>query len=315
MAFAGLGGIVTSYIIFVFVKFRDTPVVRASGRELSFVLLGGILLCYGMTFIIIAPPTDITCAAQKFGVGFCFSLCYCAILTKTNRIARIFRAGKRTIKRPKFISPQSQLVICFALVSVDILIGAMWIILRPPKAGHHYPTRDDNQLVCVSAVGLSYMIGLAYPILLIIICTFYACLTRRIPEAFNESKHIGFTMYTTCIIWLAFVPIYFSTANNIEIRLATLCISISLSATVTVACLFTPKLYIILLRPERNIRQSMLASKLAKQEKVPINSASNRVDSCTQSDGKLFYLIFNVKERISLEKKWSKSQSTAHCTG
>ena len=53
---------------------------------------------------------------------------------------------------------------------------------------------------------------------LIVVCTVYAVLTRKIPEAFNESKHIGFTMYTTCIIWLAFVPIYFTTANSVEVR-------------------------------------------------------------------------------------------------
>ena len=49
----------------------------------------------------------------------------------------------------------------------------------------------------------------AYPILLILLCTVYAVVTRKIPAAFNESKYIGFTMYTTCVIWLAFVPIYF----------------------------------------------------------------------------------------------------------
>jgi metabotropic X receptor len=58
------------------------------------------------------------------------------------------------------------------------------------------------------------MIGLAYPILLVIVCTAYAIITRKIPEAFNESKHIGFTMYTTCIIWLAFVVIYLTTAHR-----------------------------------------------------------------------------------------------------
>ncbi len=62
-----------------------------SGRELSFVLLFGILFCYGMTFILIMKPTDYWCAVQKFGIGFCFSICYSALLTKTNRIARIFR--------------------------------------------------------------------------------------------------------------------------------------------------------------------------------------------------------------------------------
>ena len=50
--------------------------------------------------------------------------------------------------------------------------------------------------------------------LLITICTIYAIKTRKVPENFNEAKFIGFTMYTTCIIWLAFVPLYFGTGNS-----------------------------------------------------------------------------------------------------
>lgn len=56
---------------------------------------------------------------------------------------------------------------------------------------HHYPTREDNLLVCDSYIDASYMIAFSYPIFLILICTVYAVLTRKIPEAFNESKHIG----------------------------------------------------------------------------------------------------------------------------
>lgn len=69
---------------------------------------------------------------------------------------------------------------------------------------------------------------------------------------------LGFTMYTTCVIWLAFVPLYFATAQHLYLRITSMSVTISLSATVTLACLFTPKLYIILIRPERNIRQSMM---------------------------------------------------------
>ena len=307
MIAASAGVVVTLYVIFVFIKFRETPVVKASGRELSFVLLMGILVCYGMTFVIIMKPNDIVCGAQKFGVGFCFSMCYSALLTKTNRISRIFRAGKRTVKRPKCISPQSQLLICMGLVGVQLMISAAWLVMSPPRAGAYYPARSENQLVCISAVGMEYMIGFAYPIFLIIVCTFYAILTRRIPEAFNESKHIGFTMYTTCIIWLAFVPIYFSTANNIEIRLATMSFSITLSATVALVCLFTPKLYIILLHPERNIRQSMMSSKSIC--KVPSNNSSSaRIDSCTQSDGK------HISDRVNRDRHSRNDVHGTHFT-
>lgn len=65
------------------------------------------------------------------------------------------------------------------------------MLISPSRAIYHYPTREDNLLVCNSYIDASYMIAFFYPILLIVVCTVYAVLTRKIPEAFNESKHIG----------------------------------------------------------------------------------------------------------------------------
>lgn len=48
-------------------------------------------------------------------------------------------------------------------------------------------------------------------------------------------------MYTTCVIWLAFVPLYFGTANHVPLRITSMSVTISLSASVTLACLFSPK--------------------------------------------------------------------------
>ena len=36
-----------------------------------------------------------------------------------------------------------------------------------------------------------------------------------VPGAFNEAKPIGFAIYTTCVVWLAFGPI-FGTAQSAE---------------------------------------------------------------------------------------------------
>lgn len=276
MFFSAVGILLTGYVTIVFIHFNNTPVVKASGRELSYVLLLGILLCYSMTFVLVLRPSPLTCGAQKYGIGLCFSICYSAILTKTNRISRIFRAGKRTARRPKFISPRSQLVICGAIVAFQNVVGAMWILMRAPEPVDYFASRDDHQLVCKDAVGGNYMIGFTYPIILVIICTIYAILTRKIPEAFNESKYIGFTMYTTCIIWLAFVPIYFSTAYDIKLRVATMCYTISLSATVSLVCMFTPKLYIILTHPEKNVRKSVTSY-------VPRQYTANSAQPYTQN--------------------------------
>lgn len=56
---------VTLFVCGVFLKHNDTPVVRASGRELSYVLLTGILLCYLVTFALVLRPTDLVCSIQR----------------------------------------------------------------------------------------------------------------------------------------------------------------------------------------------------------------------------------------------------------
>ncbi|KAH7641893.1 metabotropic glutamate receptor 8-like isoform x1 [Dermatophagoides farinae] len=259
LVFACIGIVFTIFVIIIFIRYNDTPVVRASGRELCYVLLIGILICYSMTLFLVQKPTIFICGAQKAGIGLCFSVVYSAILTKTNRISRIFKAGKRSARRPSFISPKSQLLICGGFIMIQCFIIAIWFAFSPPKVIYYHPTREDNKLICQASINAGYFVAFMYPIFLIVVCTVYAVITRNIPEAFNESKFIGFTMYTTCIIWLAFVPIYFtsSQSNHIALNLTTLSVSISLSATVTLLCLFSPKLYIILLHPEKNIRQSV----------------------------------------------------------
>lgn len=64
-----IGVALTTFVIVTFTKYIETPIVKASGRELSFILLGGIMFCYLMTFILLAKPTIYTCTAQRFGVS------------------------------------------------------------------------------------------------------------------------------------------------------------------------------------------------------------------------------------------------------
>ena len=69
--------------------------MKASGRELSYVLLVGTLLCYGVTFMLVVRPTDWVCGIQEFSIGLCFSIVYAALLTKTNRLLSDYRMRER----------------------------------------------------------------------------------------------------------------------------------------------------------------------------------------------------------------------------
>ena len=75
------------YVIILFVMFNSTPVVMASGRELSYMLLSGCILCYAMTFVLLAKPTAFMCAAQRYGF---ISKIYQKHFVAINKISRYF---------------------------------------------------------------------------------------------------------------------------------------------------------------------------------------------------------------------------------
>ncbi|XP_053562826.1 metabotropic glutamate receptor 4 [Bombina bombina] len=259
---AVLGIIATLIVVGTFMRYNDTPIVKASGRELSYVLLTGIFLCYVNTFIMVAEPGFGTCSLRRVFLGLGMSISYAALLTKTNRIYRIFEQGKKSVSPPRYISPSSQLVITASLSSVQLLGVLVWFLVDPSRSKVDYeihrtvdPEQARRVLKCdISDLSLICLLG--YSMLLMVTCTVYAIKTRGVPETFNEAKPIGFTMYTTCIVWLAFIPIFFGTSQSAEkmhIQTTTLTISVSLSASVSLGMLYMPKVYVILFHPEQNV--------------------------------------------------------------
>lgn len=116
LVISAVGIAVTLVVIYLFVLNNDTPLVRASGRELSYMLLAGILVCFCNTFALLARPSLMSCVMQRFGIGVGFSIIYGALLTKTNRISRIFYSASKSAQRPNYISPSSQVCITCSLI-------------------------------------------------------------------------------------------------------------------------------------------------------------------------------------------------------
>uniref|UniRef100_A0A8C0HEP7 Glutamate metabotropic receptor 6 n=1 Tax=Chelonoidis abingdonii TaxID=106734 RepID=A0A8C0HEP7_CHEAB len=270
LAMAGI--LSTTFVVVTFVRHNNTPIVRASGRELSYVLLTGIFLIYAITFLMIAEPGVVVCAARRLFLGLGMALSYSALLTKTNRIYRIFEQGKKAVTPPRFISPTSQLAITFSLSAVQLVGTLAWLGALPPHSVIDYeeqrvpnPEAARGVLKCDMS-DLSLICCLGYSLLLMVTCTVYAIKARGVPETFNEAKPIGFTMYTTCIVWLAFVPIFFGTAQSAEkiyIQTTTLTVSMSLSASVSLGMLYVPKVYVIIFHPEQNVAKRKRSFKAA----------------------------------------------------
>ncbi|EYB97842.1 hypothetical protein Y032_0136g1956 [Ancylostoma ceylanicum] len=213
--FAVIGIIATLFVIVIYIIYNETPVVKASGRELSYLLLISMIMCYAMTFVLLSRPNTIVCAIKRTGIGFAFSCLYAAMLVKTNRIARIFSQASLSAQRPLFISPLSQVVMTSMLAGVQLIGSLIWLFVVPPGSRHDYPTRDQVVLTC-NVPDHHFLYSLAYDGILIIACTVYAVKTRKVPENFNETKFIGFSMYTTCVVWLSWIFFFFGTGSDFQ---------------------------------------------------------------------------------------------------
>ncbi len=244
-----IGLVATIFVIIVFTVYYKNALIKASSRELSAILLVGLVLCYLLPFFYFITPSPAICAIRRFGVGFCFAISFSALLVKTNRIHRIFnRKTHSPGTKIRFISPLSQVIITFLFIGGQIIIAIIWLSVEPPNTKIELEL-NRRELECAENPFIGFSVSLSYNLFLLIASTYYAFRTRKVPGNFNETKFINVTLYTICIIWLAFIPIYFATINlGILFQVVSLVLAIILSASTTLCCLFVSKIIILFTR-------------------------------------------------------------------
>ncbi|XP_074655816.1 metabotropic glutamate receptor 3-like isoform X2 [Tubulanus polymorphus] len=281
---ASVGLIIVVIVSIIFIIYRNTPIIRATGKESSCVLMFGICLSYLSSLAFLQKPTEALCIAIRFLLGTCYTVCYAALLAKTIRIVRIFDSYNSGIKNVKYITTRYQLIFIASLVLVEEIIIASWslAILDKPFILKVYPTVKSNILICYDAQGLPYLLVLVYPLILVISCTVYAFRARKTPDGFNESRNLGFCAYTTCIIWGAFIPVYYATWDH-NYNAFIMSITVSLNATVELMCIFVSKVYIVILRPERNTRAAVMARSSSHLNSISVSVVPGNRTSTDES--------------------------------
>ncbi|XP_065061828.1 metabotropic glutamate receptor 4-like isoform X2 [Rhopilema esculentum] len=247
IALSVVGILLTTFVLVLFVCRSKCPVVKASSRELSYVMLLSLYICFTAAVIFLTPPSKIICSIQRFIAGLSLNLCYASLLLKTNRLYRIFKNATLSVTKPSLTSPTSQLAIVLGIASIQVLLGVVWSIGDPPKVSRHYPDDKDYVMIYCNTDATILNVNLCVCLILMLACTFFAFKTRNFPKNFNESKSTMLTMYASCFVWGVFLPIFILSDNKSNYtRTYTIVLFCDIIAYVTLTGLFAPKVRMIL---------------------------------------------------------------------
>ena len=255
-----IGFILTLLACGIYIKFYNSPIVKASNREISFLLLFGILSLHILAALELSEPSHSLCTAASFWRYFALNLCITVLFLKTMRITSVFEVDKvAQLFAPCYKTLTRQSVFLSVMNLAPLCLLVLWIFLDSPRRKKIIRLDEYVFLVCKpfeTNVGLVLFVSVcAYTLIVAFLCTYYAFKARGIPDNFNETRYIGFSMYILLLSSLAYYPVAFAFESWYVTIVS--CTTTLVTSFGLLGCMFGPRIYILFFQSQQNTIESI----------------------------------------------------------
>uniref|UniRef100_A0A672YP83 Vomeronasal 2, receptor 1 n=1 Tax=Sphaeramia orbicularis TaxID=375764 RepID=A0A672YP83_9TELE len=250
---SAFGALVTIAVGVVLIVNLGTPLVKANDALLSFTLLFSLVVTFLCSIVFLGEPQPWSCMTSQVALALGFALCLSSIM------------GLYTLYK----------------LPTAAIACTVWLIVLPPHPVKNTSSQnikiilecDEGSVVFICCI-------FAYDILLALLAFIFAFIARKLEDHFSEAKCVTFGMLVFFIVWISFVPAYLSTRGKFMVAVQIFAILASSFGLLT--CIFLPKCYILLVKPEQNTEEMMRARSKPRDHLVSTGTSASLATAGTE---------------------------------